>query len=89
LLLMTKKTLQSVAEDISLMLSLPVKTMDSDEEVYFLETTGAQLIIGENNQVDDHDMPLASYDFIVDIWLIKIPDWQSGEENVKILDLLY
>lgn len=83
LLIVTEKTLQVVAEDIGRLLSLPVKKMESDEEVYSLWQLEAHLIVGYNDLFNDRDLNLESYDILVTIWSTKLPDWQTSQEECK------
>lgn len=83
LFIVSKKPLQAIADDISYALNLPVKKMDSDEEAYILRQMKADLIIGCNNQANDGDFLLESYDIIVNIWSTRLPDWKASEEECR------
>lgn len=83
LLLVSGKSLQAVVEDIGCILCLPVKKMENDEELYFIEKLEAQLVIGYNNLVNDDELILEKYNILVSIWSTKLPDWQVSEEECR------
>jgi len=83
LFIVSEKPLQTIAKDISYMLNFPVIKLECDEEAYFLEKTGSQLVVGYNDLVNDRDLLLESYNIIVSIWSTKLPDWQSSEEECR------
>lgn len=83
LLIVTERPLQAVAEDIGQLLNLPVRKMESDEEVYSLWQLEANLIVGRNDLFNDRDLNIESYDILVTIWSTKLPDWQASREECK------
>lgn len=83
LLIITEKSLQSVAEDISQLLNLSFEKMDSNDEVYSFRKLESNLIVGYNNLVNDGDLKLESYDILITIWSTKLPDWQASEKECK------